>query len=218
MYKIFNKGNYIIIEDISRGEILQGLSKDVFVNKNNLGKNIYNILNIKNHPKGLALTLEEILKEDSTNYTKVEWETFYTTYTGNFKSGGASPQSIKTVDGQSLEGTGNINSILGIPYRTIVNLGNVAGVVNIDWNLGVKHKLNLTGNITISQVNFADYEGQKVQELEITSSSPAHTITWSLITPSEFSAAINFATASTFNNVSIRLLRNNIFQSNNLVK
>jgi hypothetical protein len=125
---------------------------------------------------------------------------------------------LKTVDNQSIEGPGNINSILAMPFRVIVDLGNVSDVVNIDWHLGVKHKLNLTRNTVINQLNYEGYEGQKVQELEITSSSPAHRITWNLVDVSEFADAISFATASTFNNVSIRLLRNNIFQSNNLVK
>jgi len=110
------------------------------------------------------------------------------------------------------------NTLLPIPYRSIVNLGNVTGAVSINWNLGVKHKLNLTGNITITQLNFAGYEGQKVQELEITSSSPTHTITWTSVTPSDFTDAISFATASTFNNVSVRLLRGTTFQSNNIVR
>jgi hypothetical protein len=129
-----------------------------------------------------------------------------------------SKRPLKTVDGQSIEGTGNINSILAMPFRVIVDLGNVSDVVNIDWHLGVKYKLNLTRNTVLNQLNYEGYEGQKVQELEITSSSPAHTITWNLITPSEFTDAISFATDSTFNNVSIRLLRGIIFQSNNLVR
>jgi hypothetical protein len=108
--------------------------------------------------------------------------------------------------------------ILPIPYQSIVNLGDVTGAVSINWNLGVKHKLNLTGNITITQLNFADYEGQKVQELEITSSDPAHTITWVSVNPADFTDAIDFNEPFRFNNVSIRLLRGSIFQSNNLVR
>jgi precorrin-6B methylase 2 len=56
-------------------------------------------------------------------------------------------------------------------FTDIVDLGGVTGAVSIDWSLGVKHKVNLTGNVTITQTNYAAFEGQKVQEIQITSST-----------------------------------------------
>jgi len=103
-------------------------------------------------------------------------------------------------------------------FTDIVDLGSVTGAVSIDWSLGVKHKLNLTGNITITQTNYAAFEGQKVQEIQITSSSPSYTITWVDVDPLDFTDAIDFTTGTTYNNVSVRLLRSNIFQSNNFVR
>jgi len=103
-------------------------------------------------------------------------------------------------------------------FTDIVDLGGVTGSVSIDWSLGVKHKLNLTGNITITQTNYAAFEGQKVQEIQITSSSPSYTITWVDVDPLDFTDTIDFTTGTTHNNVSVRLLRSNIFQSNNLVR
>jgi hypothetical protein len=107
---------------------------------------------------------------------------------------------------------------LNTAFTDIVDLGGVTGSVSIDWSLGVKHKLNLTGNVTITQTNYAAFEGQKVQEIQITSSDPSYTITWVDVDPLDFTDAIDFATGTTYNNVSVRLLRSNIFQSNNLVR
>ena len=107
---------------------------------------------------------------------------------------------------------------LNAAFTDIVDLGGVTGAVSIDWSLGVKHKLNLTGSVTITQTNYAAFEGQKVQEIQITSSDPSYTITWVDVDPLDFTDAIDFATSTTYNNVSVRLLRSNIFQSNNFVR
>jgi hypothetical protein len=135
MYKIFNKGNYIIIEDILRGEILQGLSKDVFVTKNNSGKDIYRIFNIKNYPQGLVISLGEILKKDSTSYTKVQWEDFYTTNTGNFKSDGASSQSIKSIESLSLNSEGKVVITYKDENDAIQTLTTPQSVLAIKYNV-----------------------------------------------------------------------------------
>ena len=105
-----------------------------------------------------------------------------------------------------------------VAFTNIVNLGNVTGSVSIDWALGVKHTLNLSGNVTITQTNYAAFEGQKVQEIQITSSSPSYTVTWVDVNPADFTDIIDFTTGTTYNNVSVRLLRSNIFQSNNFVR
>ena len=114
-----------------------------------------------------------------------------------------------------------LNTLICPPqWCDIVDLGSVSGTVNIDWSLGIKYRMTLTAATTINQTNFLPYEGQKVQELEITISNPATVITWGTgVDPADFTDAIDVA--GLVNNVSLRLLRPNgvdgIFQSENLV-
>jgi hypothetical protein len=132
--------------------------------------------------------------------------------TYNFQFGGGNP--VRTLVPIPL----NVIPDLNVAFTDIVDLGGVTGAVSIDWSLGVKHKLNLTGSVTITQTNYAGYEGQKVQEIQITSSDPSYTITWVDVDPLDFTDAIDFTTSTTYNNISVRLLRSNIFQSNNFVR
>lgn len=95
-YKIYKVGNYIKVVNNNTKEIFNGLCKNVFIDSNNTGKNIYDISGIKNLEEKY-LKLDNILKEDETPYTKEEWETFYTENTGNFNSGLAfNPQDYVT--------------------------------------------------------------------------------------------------------------------------
>jgi archaellum component FlaC len=85
-YKIYAIGNYLRIENIATGEIYNGLSKEVFVDKNNLNNNLYKIQNVKDWGARTALNLSQIKKEDGSDYTLSEWETFYTENTGGTTS------------------------------------------------------------------------------------------------------------------------------------
>jgi len=92
-YKIYSIGNYLRIQNIESGEIYNGLLKEVFVDKNNLNNNLYKIQNVKDWSERTALNLNQIKKEDGSDYTLSEWETFYSENTGNFNQGGATPQN-----------------------------------------------------------------------------------------------------------------------------
>lgn len=106
-------------------------------------------------------------------------------------------------------------------YFSVVDLGDVTGTVNLDWNLAIKFKMNLTGNVTFTYSNLE--EETKIQGLEITSSSPTNTITWgSQVDLTEFDLnPIDFSTTTTKNFISMRYLGNLSgidFQVANLVR
>lgn len=119
-YKIYSIGNYLRIQNVESGEIYNGLLKEVFVDKNNLNNNLYKIQNVKDWSERTALNLNQIKKEDGSDYTLSEWETFYSENTGNFNSGGSSSLPTDVVFKQESNGaihraditdsTGGLNS------------------------------------------------------------------------------------------------------------
>lgn len=109
-------------------------------------------------------------------------------------------------------------------FNDVLDLENISGAITIDWNDAIKHKMNITGNSTITFTNFAAYEGIKVQELQIKSSSPSNTITWSNGVDISLleGDTIDFSSTGKVNNISVRLLRretpDGVFQISNLVR
>lgn len=83
-YKIYKSGNYIKVIDTTTGELYNGHAKTVFVDKSNVNKAEYRILNIKDLPNNTILKIGEIFKENDSSYSQLEWETFYENETGNF--------------------------------------------------------------------------------------------------------------------------------------
>lgn len=82
MIKIYSKNNYIILEKNNRKFF--GIKKDVKVIPSELGENIYQIFNVEKWNSFELIDINEILKENNSNYSLEEWETFYTENTGNF--------------------------------------------------------------------------------------------------------------------------------------
>jgi len=215
--------------DFSRGNNVLGdctYGNNAFVNSSGINKLKDILLTAPTNSFGyLSLGRFEIYGNIGTT-TGSDYANFFLTSSATIWA----DKSKETANGGNLEGdlaTAQANGSklffgytpnLNVAFTDIVDLGNVTGAVSINWGLGVKHKLNLSGNITITQTNYASFEGQKVQEIQITSSDPSYTITWVDVDPADFTDAIDFTTSTTYNNVSVRLLRSNIFQSNNFVR
>ncbi len=123
-YKIYREGNYIRIIDTLKGELFNGIIKDVFVDKSNVLKDNYRIFNIKDFNDKIVLSISDILKQDGTPYTVAEWETFYTTNTGNFNGGGTAPA------GAYEELINKTNAVLG-NEASVTKYPSVKGFV--DW-------------------------------------------------------------------------------------
>lgn len=77
-YQISKAGNYLKVTNIDRKEDFYGLLKDVFIDKNNLGKGNYKIYNVLDLENGTLLEIGELYKLDNTLYTINEFDTFYT--------------------------------------------------------------------------------------------------------------------------------------------
>ena len=104
-YKIYKKGNYIVVTDNITSETFYGRAKDVMVDKNNTNRAAYRFFNILDLKEGKGLTIDQILKEDGSPYTSDEFDTFYTQNTGNFNGGGTAPiiDLISTDSDNSIE-------------------------------------------------------------------------------------------------------------------
>lgn len=90
-YKIYTKGNYIVVVDVLKNEYFYGTKKEVFVDKSNVNKNTYKIFNVKHFNNETVLQIPNILKEDGSAYSELEFDTFYQENTGNFNGGGIAP-------------------------------------------------------------------------------------------------------------------------------
>lgn len=87
-YKIYVKGNYLVIVDTQKNEYFYGIRKEVHVDKSNANTPSYKIFNVKDFNKDTVITIPNILKEDGTAYSEAEFDTFYQENTGNFNGGG----------------------------------------------------------------------------------------------------------------------------------
>ena len=90
-YKIYTKGNYIVIVDVQKNEYFYGIRKEVHIDKSNVNKAVYRAFNVKDFSSSIILAVPNILKENGTPYSEAEFDTFYQENTGNFNGGGSAP-------------------------------------------------------------------------------------------------------------------------------
>ena len=90
-YKIYVKGNYLVVVDTQKNEYFYGIRKEVHVDKSNANTPSYKIFNVKDFSSNIILSVPNILKEDGTAYSEAEFDTFYQENTGNFNGGGTAP-------------------------------------------------------------------------------------------------------------------------------
>ena len=81
-YKIYTKGNYIVIVDVQKNEYFYGIRKEVHIDKSNVNKAVYRAFNVKDFSSSIILAIPNILKEDGTPYSEAEFDTFYQGKTG----------------------------------------------------------------------------------------------------------------------------------------
>ena len=113
-YKIYTKGNYIVIVDVQKNEYFYGIRKEVHIDKSNVNKAIYRAFNVKDFSSSIILAVPNILKEDGTPYSEAEFDTFYQENTGNFNGGGSAP-TVLSVTGNFVDNTDPLNPILNDP-------------------------------------------------------------------------------------------------------
>lgn len=92
-YKIFTKGNYLHIVNSSDGTDYEALAKDVLVRKKFEDSESYWFKGVNGFPDALEVPFTDIQDENGDAYADVAtWETWYSANTGNFNTGGATPQ------------------------------------------------------------------------------------------------------------------------------
>ena len=143
-YKIYTKGNYIVIVDVQKDEYFYGIRKEVHIDKSNANKAIYRAFNVKDFSSSIILAVPNILKEDGTPYSEAEFDTFYQENTGNFNGGGSAPTQgvieITRAEAETLQATASF-----IPGATYV-------ITDADVNLYGGTEITLTA-ITPSELS-----------------------------------------------------------------
>ena len=128
-YKIYTKGNYLVIVDTQKNEYFYGIRKEVHVDKSNVNKEVYRAFNVKDFSDTINLQIPNILKEDNSPYTEAEFDTFYQENTGNFNGGGTAPTGVESVTGDieilPYNGTGKI----------IASDGTIQSYIKVDYDL-----------------------------------------------------------------------------------
>lgn len=116
-FKIYKKNNYIIVEDTISGKQYQGLAKNVFVYKDAVAETTYDFEGLTyNGLKGVSLN--DLIDENNVSFTDEQsFINFYTENTGNFNSGGGSPQLTE-------------NELLGIQNANDLSETNPAATLN----------------------------------------------------------------------------------------
>lgn len=120
-YKFYRKDNYIFLSNNFTKESFYGFVKEVLVDKSNLNKPHYRFFNIKDWNSDSPIFITQLLKEDNTPYTQVEFEVFYTQNTGNFNGGGTAP-GVQTVTGTGVNNTDPYNPIITINLSPSINI------------------------------------------------------------------------------------------------
>ena len=115
-YKIYTKGNYIVIVDVQKDEYFYGIRKEVHIDKSNVNKAIYKAFNVKDFSSSIILAVPNILKEDGTPYSEAEFDTFYQENTGNFNGGGSAP-TVLSVTGNLVDNTDPLNPVIDRGYK-----------------------------------------------------------------------------------------------------
>ena len=137
-YKIYTKGNYIVIVDVQKNEYFYGIRKEVHIDKSNVDKAVYKAFNVKDFSSSIILAVPNILKEDGTPYSEAEFDTFYQENTGNFNGGGTAPSSFADLTG-SPEDNPLLLSELDSKLDKVTTVGvERAYIINADGSQGTK--------------------------------------------------------------------------------
>ena len=160
-YKIYTKGNYIVIVDTQKNEYFYGIRKEVHIDKSNVNKEVYRAFNVKDFSDTINLQIPNILKEDNSPYTEAEFDTFYQENTGNFNGGGTAPisldGSLPDVNGDislvedvvAISGTGNTV----IKFDKMRYYGTTTQTGDITFSLDATPNINKNGRIQVIDID-----------------------------------------------------------------
>ena len=96
-YKLYIIGNYFFIEEIiANGNIFSAISKNVQVLKSNVSEDTFYFKGIDNF-ENKPVSINNLKDIDGNDFDINTFKTFYTSNTGNFNSGEASPQNAENI-------------------------------------------------------------------------------------------------------------------------
>jgi len=110
-YKFYRKDNYIVLSNDNTKETFYGFVKEVLVDKSNLNKAHYRFFNIKDWNSDTPLLITQLLEEDGSPYTQIDFEEFYRQNTGNFNGGGSAP-GVQSVTGVGVDNSDPLNPVI----------------------------------------------------------------------------------------------------------
>lgn len=156
-YKIYTKGNYIVIVDVQKNEYFYGIRKEVHIDKSNVDKAVYRAFNVKDFSSSIILAVPNILKENGDAYSEAEFDTFYQENTGNFNGGGSAP-TVLSVTGDSVDNTDPQNPIINaIPLTGTEEGSPVTGNIEFSTDNGVSRLYGKSeGSNSSAQIDFID--------------------------------------------------------------
>jgi len=138
-YKFYRKDNYIVLSNEFTKETFYGFVKEVLVGKSNLNKPHYRFFNIKDWNSDTPLLITQLLEEDGSPYTQIDFEEFYRQNTGNFNGGGTAP-GVQSVTGTGVDNTDPSNPVIVLTrnqgMQNII-LDGASTVYSIPHGLGV---------------------------------------------------------------------------------
>ena len=151
-YKIYTKGNYIVIVDVQRNEYFYGIRKEVHIDKSNVDKAVYKAFNVKDFSSSIILAVPNILKENGDAYSEAEFDTFYQENTGNFNipsnpSGESSDTNISSTAlnaGQTFTGIFELNTY---PDAMVTFETDQKGIVYFDFS---PNGVNIDSTISVN--------------------------------------------------------------------
>ncbi len=77
-FKVYKKGEYVVLVNIKKNEYFYGKAKEVFFDKDNTNITSYKVFNVKDLKEDTVLSIGKIFRENNTAYTELEFEEFYT--------------------------------------------------------------------------------------------------------------------------------------------
>ena len=151
-YKIYTKGNYIVIVDVQKNKYFYGIRKEVHIDKSNVNKAIYKAFNVKDFSSSIILAVPNILKENGDAYSEAEFDTFYQENTGNFNipsnpSGESSDTNISSTAlnaGQTFTGIFELNTY---PDAMVTFETDQKGIVYFDFS---PNGVNIDSTISVN--------------------------------------------------------------------
>ena len=147
-YKIYVKGNYLVVVDTQKNEYFYGIRKEVHVDKSNVNTPSYRIFNVKDFSSNIILSVPNILKENGTAYSEAEFDTFYQENTGNFNGGGSAPTqgviNITRTEAVTLQASSSFMS--GATYTITDADVNLYGGTEITLTAITSNELSLQGS------------------------------------------------------------------------